>query len=136
MTTEHSITELPAPSDETLDEAFAYDDAIEQVVTPLWREARWGLEWASLRMNPVYYGVGIPRGHGQPVLLIRPVDPPLIDSRSRRDLVAADVVTACAEHGVLVGTAGPETLRITPPLTITAEDFGHGLAVLEEVLVV
>jgi acetylornithine/succinyldiaminopimelate/putrescine aminotransferase len=47
---------------------------------------------------------------------------------------AADVVAACAERGVLVGTAGPETLRITPPLTITGEELGHGLAVLEEVL--
>ncbi len=70
MSTEQSINELPAPSDETLDEAFAYDDAIEQAITPLWREARWSLEWASLRLSPVYYGVGVPRGKGQPVLLI------------------------------------------------------------------
>jgi hypothetical protein len=35
---------------------------------------------------------------------------------------------------VLVGTAGPETLRITPPLTIAADEFAHGLAVLEEAL--
>jgi acetylornithine/N-succinyldiaminopimelate aminotransferase len=46
----------------------------------------------------------------------------------------AGIVAACAEHGVLVGTAGPETLRITPPLTIAADEFAHGLAVLEEVL--
>ena len=70
MNTEHSIAALDAPSDETLDKAFAYDDSIEKFVTPLWREARFGLEWASLRLSPVYYGVGVTRGTGQPVLLI------------------------------------------------------------------
>ena len=47
---------------------------------------------------------------------------------------AADVVVACAERGVLIGTAGPHTLRITPPLTITAEELGEALGILEEVL--
>lgn len=50
--------------------AFDYDDAVEGTITPLWREARWGLEWARLRWSPVYYGIGIPHGRGQPVLLI------------------------------------------------------------------
>jgi acetylornithine/N-succinyldiaminopimelate aminotransferase len=50
------------------------------------------------------------------------------------DVPAAEIVTACAERGVLVGTAGTATLRITPPLTITAEELAHGLTVLEEVL--
>ena len=70
MITEPSFSALPASSDETLDAAYAYDDAVEQVLTPLWREARWGLEWTRLRLSPVYYGIGVPRGNGQPVLLI------------------------------------------------------------------
>lgn len=70
MTSEDSSSALPAPSNATLGEAYAFDDAIEQTITPLWREARWGLEWVRLRMNPVYYGIGVPRGQGQPVLLI------------------------------------------------------------------
>ncbi len=49
---------------------FEHDDAIEHALTPLWREARWGLEWARLRWSPTFYGVGVPRGRGQPVLLI------------------------------------------------------------------
>jgi len=49
---------------------FAYDDAVEHTLTPLWREARWGLEWMELRLSPVYFGAGIPRGTSQPVLLI------------------------------------------------------------------
>lgn len=53
-----------------LQEAFAHDDAVQHTLTPLWREARWGFEWARLRWSPVYFGYGVPRGHGQPVLLI------------------------------------------------------------------
>ena len=49
---------------------LAHDDAVEETLTPLWREARWGLEWLHLRTSPVYWGVGVPHGRGQPVLLV------------------------------------------------------------------
>ena len=49
---------------------FDYDDAIEHTLTPIWRQAQCGLEWARLRWSPTYYGVGVPHGNGQPVLLI------------------------------------------------------------------
>ena len=47
---------------------------------------------------------------------------------------AADVVADCLERGLLVGTAGESSLRLTPPLTLTADELDHGLAILEEVL--
>jgi acetylornithine/N-succinyldiaminopimelate aminotransferase len=47
---------------------------------------------------------------------------------------AADVVAACLERGVVVGSAGEHTLRLTPPLTITAKELEYGLELLEEVL--
>jgi acetylornithine/N-succinyldiaminopimelate aminotransferase len=47
---------------------------------------------------------------------------------------AADVVADCLERGLLVGTAGESALRLTPPLTLTADELEQGLAVLEEVL--
>jgi acetylornithine/N-succinyldiaminopimelate aminotransferase len=47
---------------------------------------------------------------------------------------AAEVVEAAFERGVLVCTAGPGTVRLTPPLTITTGELEHGLAVLGEVL--
>ena len=50
------------------------------------------------------------------------------------DRVARDVIAACAEKGVLVGSAGERVLRLTPPLTINDEELDHGLTVLEEVL--
>lgn len=60
-----------APIDDAaIGAAFAHDDAVERTLTPLWREAQWGLEWLRLRWSPLYYGVGVPHGHGEPVLLI------------------------------------------------------------------
>jgi predicted acetylornithine/succinylornithine family transaminase len=51
------------------------------------------------------------------------------------DRPAADVVAACAERGLLVGTAGADVLRFTPPLIVTTAEIEHALGVLEEVLV-
>jgi predicted acetylornithine/succinylornithine family transaminase len=50
------------------------------------------------------------------------------------DVPAADVVAACLERGVLVGSAGERTLRLTPPLTISPAQLEHGLSILCEVL--
>jgi acetylornithine/succinyldiaminopimelate/putrescine aminotransferase len=50
------------------------------------------------------------------------------------DRPAADVVAACAERGLLVGTAGADVLRLTPPLIVTTVEIEHALGVLEEVL--
>jgi len=50
------------------------------------------------------------------------------------DRPAARVVDACRERGVLVGSAGERVVRLTPPLTISDPELGHGLHVLEEVL--
>ena len=47
---------------------------------------------------------------------------------------AAGIVAECLERGLLVGTAGEHTLRLTPPLTLTADELEHGLSILEEVL--
>ena len=47
---------------------------------------------------------------------------------------AADVVADCLDHGLLVGTAGESSLRLTPPLTLTTDELDQGLAILEEVL--
>ena len=36
----------------------------------IWKEAFWPAEWLSLRMSPVYRGVGIPHGDGGPVVVV------------------------------------------------------------------
>jgi acetylornithine/N-succinyldiaminopimelate aminotransferase len=50
------------------------------------------------------------------------------------DRSATDLVAACAERGLLVGTAGAEVLRLTPPLIVTRAEIEYALGVLEEVL--
>ena len=50
------------------------------------------------------------------------------------DCPPAQVVLACAERGLLVGTAGTDVLRLTPPLIVTTAEIEQALAVLEEVL--
>ena len=47
---------------------------------------------------------------------------------------AAPVIAAARERKLLVLTAGPNVIRIVPPLTITQDDLNRGVAVLAEVL--
>jgi len=37
---------------------------------PIWLEAFFPLDWVALHMSPVYYGFGVPRGDGAPVVLV------------------------------------------------------------------
>ncbi len=50
------------------------------------------------------------------------------------DRPAAPVVERALAHGLVVGSAGPNTLRLTPPLTLTADEAALGLERLGEVL--
>jgi len=65
----------------------------------------------------------------------------LPDARGLGLLLAVDVdgpsgpyVDAAFAKGVVVGTAGPSTLRLTPPLTLSAEEADLAIATLTEVL--
>ena len=42
----------------------------ESADVPLWREALFGVDWLALRLSPVYYGIGVPRGNGASVIVI------------------------------------------------------------------
>jgi acetylornithine/N-succinyldiaminopimelate aminotransferase len=66
-------------------------------------------------------GVGAVRGQGLLLgaLLDRPVGP---------------VVEACRERGLLVLSAGPDVLRLTPPLVVTASEVEEALAALARAL--
>jgi acetylornithine/N-succinyldiaminopimelate aminotransferase len=48
--------------------------------------------------------------------------------------LAGPVVVAALEKGLVVGTAGPTTLRLTPPLTLSAEETDLAITLLLEVL--
>lgn len=47
---------------------------------------------------------------------------------------AADVVAACLARGLLITSAGATTLRLTPPLIVSAGEVDQALAMLGEVL--
>ena len=47
---------------------------------------------------------------------------------------AAEVVSACFEAGLLTTAAGPTTLRLTPPLVVTADEVDEALAILAAAL--
>jgi 4-aminobutyrate aminotransferase-like enzyme len=44
------------------------------------------------------------------------------------------VVAAARERGLLVLTAGPQVIRLIPPLVITLEELERGVGILEAVL--
>ena len=37
---------------------------------PIWRDIFYGLEWHTLRISPVFFGLGIPRGDGSAVIVV------------------------------------------------------------------
>ena len=78
---------------------------------------------AAVREKEALVRASFPAARGRGLLLALDVEPP-----------AADVVAGCLEQGLLVGSAGEHTLRLTPPLTISHEELGTGLGLLEEVL--
>jgi len=50
------------------------------------------------------------------------------------DRPAGPIVEQALAHGLVIGSAGPNTLRLTPPLTLTAEEAELGLQKLGEAL--
>ena len=44
---------------------------------------------------------------------------------------ARDILNACVKHGLLALVAGPNVLRLAPPLIITEEEIARGLTLLE-----
>ena len=47
---------------------------------------------------------------------------------------ASEVAAAALSHGLVIGTAGPSTLRLTPPLTIAEDELELCLELLRDVL--
>lgn len=43
---------------------------VTAAVVPIQHELLWGLEWIALRASKVYRGDGVPRGHGEPVIVV------------------------------------------------------------------
>jgi acetylornithine/succinyldiaminopimelate/putrescine aminotransferase len=81
------------------------------------------------------------RGEGERLAAALGTLPGIVEVRGRGlmlgaelDRPAAPVVAACLAAGLLVGSAGETVLRLTPPLTVTAEEIDAGLSLLAQVL--
>jgi 4-aminobutyrate aminotransferase-like enzyme len=53
-------------------------------------------------------------------------------SKARGEKEARDIMDYCFKHGLLLITAGRNTLRIIPPLNISEDELNEGLDILEE----
>ena len=47
---------------------------------------------------------------------------------------AGEIVDAALNRGLVIGSAGPNTIRLTPPLTLTTDEAQQGIAILKELL--
>lgn len=50
--------------------AQAISRELQPAQVPLWREVLFGADWLALHVSPVYYGFGVPRGDGSPVIVV------------------------------------------------------------------
>jgi acetylornithine/N-succinyldiaminopimelate aminotransferase len=50
------------------------------------------------------------------------------------DRLVGPVVDACRDQGLLVLSAGPDVLRLTPPLVVSADEVAQALLTIESVL--
>ena len=53
-------------------------------------------------------------------------------TKVRGEEEAKQIMNYCFQHGLLVITAGRNTLRVIPPLNISEEEMDEGLDILEE----
>lgn len=55
-------------------------------------------------------------------------------SKTRGEEEAKQIMDYCFRHGLLVITAGRNTVRVVPPLVVTDEEMSEGLDILEEAI--
>lgn len=47
-----------------------FDKEIYESALPIWFESLVGVDWTLLHLSPTYYGFGVPKGDGSPVILV------------------------------------------------------------------
>ncbi|HHG75047.1 MAG TPA: aminotransferase class III-fold pyridoxal phosphate-dependent enzyme, partial [Persephonella sp.] len=58
----------------------------------------------------------------------------MIGSTLPEKINAGELAKRCLENGLIVGTAGGNTLRLVPPLIITKSQIDEGIEILSEVV--
>ena len=47
-----------------------FDREMREQALPIWFESLAGVDWALLHISPVYFGFGVPKGNGSPVVVV------------------------------------------------------------------
>ena len=53
-----------------LEALTGFDKEIRTHTLPIWFESLVGIDWTLLHLSPVYYGFGVERGEGEPVIVV------------------------------------------------------------------
>ncbi len=62
---------MPSATDPSLlANRYLDDHSVQPAMTPIQNELGWLCEWNKLRLTPTYYGLGVPRGQGEPVVVV------------------------------------------------------------------
>ncbi len=51
-------------------EGIFFDKDMKPFELPIWMESLIGIDWTLLHISPLYYGWGVPKGDGSPVILV------------------------------------------------------------------
>jgi len=55
-------------------------------------------------------------------------------TKERAEAAAREIIERCFKNGLVVITAGRNSIRVIPPLNITEEELEEGLSILEDVI--
>lgn len=53
-----------------LEALTGFDKEMREHALPIWFESLVGIDWTLLHLSPVYYGFGVPKGDGSPVIVV------------------------------------------------------------------
>ena len=55
-------------------------------------------------------------------------------TKTRGEKESQQIIDYCFKHGLLLITAGRNTLRVIPPLNITEDELNEGMDIMEEAI--
>jgi triacylglycerol lipase len=68
-TAKNTDVSLATTAIESIENIF-FDKDMKPFELPIWMESLIGIDWTLLHISPLYYGWGVPRGDGSPVILV------------------------------------------------------------------
>ena len=60
----------PAVDSSPFSDLYLDDHSVQPARTPIQNEFRFLCDWTALRFSPIYYGVGVPQGNGEAVVIV------------------------------------------------------------------